>query len=421
LIAIKTYPKSFASILLLVALVVIALVARQPAVQAAARPMNILFIILDDVGKDQLSAFNPAALTASFTPNLNAIIAAGVRFTNFVTMPECSPSRVAFFTGRYPMRTGVTAAILDQDLPAAQLSPFEATTPRVLKTAGYQSGLFGKYHLGGPENNPDGNRAPAAVGWDYFKGNLRGGPPPIDVTLGGQYTRDTTKYSCGFPVGSARGAAWFLDASSQPRCDDNRGAGYTGQQAVTLGAIPALDSQGNFAASCAQAAGAGPDFTKPNGYYVWPLGTADANTSSSTRSRQYMTTAQTDAALDWVRGQLQGASPWMATVSYNSIHTPYQQPPAAHYPPGFAWPAGVPEDCASGSAQRVLTNLMLASMDQEIGRLLIGMGLARSEGGRFIYQPEATDTMVVIVGDNGTFLQSVQSPYDPTRAKGSAY
>lgn len=126
--------------------------------------MNILFIILDDVGKDQLSAFNPNALTAALTPNLNAIIAAGVKFTNFATMPECSPSRVSFFTGRYPLRTGVNAAILDQDLPAAQLSPFEITTPKALATAGYQSALLGKYHLGGPENNPAGNRAPISAG-----------------------------------------------------------------------------------------------------------------------------------------------------------------------------------------------------------------------------------------------------------------
>jgi arylsulfatase A-like enzyme len=44
--------------------------------QAASRPLNILFIILDDVGKDQLALFNPAAPTAQLTPNINAIAAA---------------------------------------------------------------------------------------------------------------------------------------------------------------------------------------------------------------------------------------------------------------------------------------------------------------------------------------------------------
>ncbi len=102
--------------------VIVSQLEGQPRAQSVASP-NILFIILDDVGKDQLASFNPAAGTAALTPNLNAIAAAGVTFTNFTTMPECSPSRVAFFTGRYPLRTGVTAAILDQDLPAAPISP----------------------------------------------------------------------------------------------------------------------------------------------------------------------------------------------------------------------------------------------------------------------------------------------------------
>ena len=135
-----------------------------------------------------------------------------------------------------------------------------------------------------------------------------------------------------------------------------------------------------------------------------------------------MTSAQTDAALEWVRGQSAGNAPqrpWMATVSYNAIHTPYQQPPA--YPPGFTWPAGVPEDCGNGAAQHVLSDLMLFSLDQELGRLLVGLGLARYESGRLVYRPESTDTMVVIVGDNGTFIPGVKSPYDPIRSKGTAY
>ena len=184
---------------------------------------NILFVILDDVGKDQLASFNPAASTEALTPNLNAIAAAGLKFTNLTTMPECSPSRAAFFTGRYGFRTGVNAAILNQDLPAAQVSPFEVTTPQVLSTAGYRNALIGKYHLGGPENNPGGNAVPLALGWQYFDGNLRGGPPSIDVTLGGQYTQDRTRYSCGFPTGARRGAVWFPVNASEARCDTIRG------------------------------------------------------------------------------------------------------------------------------------------------------------------------------------------------------
>lgn len=408
--------------LLLVCLVIASQVGWKT--QAYSQRPNVLFIILDDVGKDQLTAFNGAAGTAAVTPTLDTVVGAGVKFTGLYTMPECSPTRSAFFTGRYPLRTGVTAAILNEDLPASHVSPYEFTTPRVLATFGYRSAMIGKYHLGGPENNPDGIRAPVALGWDYFNGNLRGGPPSIDVTLGGQYTRDRQKYSCGFPTGTLRGAGWFLGADGRSRCDDAGGAGFTGQETVARGGIPALDSSGELARNCAGAAGPGPDFSRPNGYYVWPMAVEDAASARTAMSREYMTTAQTDAAIAWIRARSQDSDrrPWMATVSYNAIHTPYQHPPPGLYPPGFVWPAGVPQDCGDSGAQRVLSTLMLGALDREIGRLLVGAGLAQQDTqGRLVYRPEATDTMVIIVGDNGTFIPSVLPPYDPIRSKGTIY
>src|SRR5215468_10261751 len=209
----------------------------------APRPPNILFIIMDDVGIDQLQAFNPLAPVS--TPNIDTLVAHGVRFTSNWMMPECSPSRSAFFTGRYPLRTGVEAAILSYGLPSSQVSPYEVTTPQVLAHAGYISALIGKFHLGGPDNNPAGFRTPSVLGWDYYNGNLQGGPPFIDPTLGGQIA-DTTRYPCGFPLGEQRGVCWFQGPGNQVRCDDNRGAGYTGHDCVTLGGIPALNASGDF-------------------------------------------------------------------------------------------------------------------------------------------------------------------------------
>src|SRR5882757_2032408 len=115
----------------------------------SSQPPNILFIIMDDVGIDQLNSFNPQA--PKITPVLDAIAQQGVSFNNAWMMPECSPTRACFFTGRYPLRTGVRAAILSYNLPSTQVSPFEVTTPRVLAKAGYTSALIGKYHLGGPD------------------------------------------------------------------------------------------------------------------------------------------------------------------------------------------------------------------------------------------------------------------------------
>jgi arylsulfatase A-like enzyme len=112
----------------------------------------------------------------------------------------------------------------------------------------------------------------------------------------------------------------------------------------------------------------------------------------------------------------------MATVSYNAVHTPYQQPPPDLYPPGFVWPATIPEDCGNVAAQHILSQLMLAAMDREIGRLLAEIGLANiGDRGQLHYRPELTDTMIVIAGDNGTYVPAVQLPYDPLRSKGSPY
>ena len=133
-------------------------------------PPNILFIILDDVGIDQMRIFGYSADNQPRTPNIDTIAQAGVRFRNAWAMPECSPSRVSFFTGRYPLRTGQFSIIIDRDLAQSQASPFEVTTPRVLRNRGYKSALFGKWHLteipnndqnGNPNpGNPAGNAAP---------------------------------------------------------------------------------------------------------------------------------------------------------------------------------------------------------------------------------------------------------------------
>jgi Sulfatase len=106
-----------------------------PSKGQARRP-NILFIIMDDVGIDQLPAFGYGGVDPANTPNIDAIARAGVRFRNVWAMPECSPSRAVFFEGRFPLRTNVFGALLDDDLANSQVSPFEATTPKLLKRRG---------------------------------------------------------------------------------------------------------------------------------------------------------------------------------------------------------------------------------------------------------------------------------------------
>src|SRR5215469_16185799 len=247
---------------------------RSPA-HTATTP-NILFIIMDDVGIDQMTAFGYGGADPANTPNINAIARAGVRFRNVWAMPECSPSRAMFFEGRYPLRTNVYGALLDQDLANSQVSPYEFTTPRLLKTRGYDSGDFGKFHLGERTNNPFHDTLVHSLGWDYFDGFLQGAPPPIDTTAGGVGPKDPTTnlgpYSCGFVPnkipgvnngGANNGSCRFVDKP----CQD-----LTVTPAHPTPGFYCLEQGGVFEpdTSCQQTPILPPDFKVYNGYYVWP-------------------------------------------------------------------------------------------------------------------------------------------------------
>jgi arylsulfatase A-like enzyme len=405
---------------------------------AAEGPPNILYIIMDDVGIDQMRIFGYGEDNQPRTPNIDTIARAGVRFRNAWAMPECSPSRVSFFTGRYPLRTGVLNVSVTETLAQSQASPFEVTTPRVLRRRGYKSALFGKWHLtevpsndpdGNPNpGNPSGNAAPHDLGWDFYFGDLEGAPRALDTTAGG--VAPTGTYTCGFVNDAAFGACYLTDGSCTA----------IGQPGDPPSAIPGLTclQQGGIlvpGAACQETVPKEVNFTLFNGYYVAPLvinhedGTVElvagnddhGNQKDPTdpRARQYLTTQQTTAAINWIKQQPPG-TPWMATLSYSAAHLPVQQPPKALLPPDSI--DGSQFDCTDLVQSRILYTQMIEAMDQEIGRTLIELGLAtRTPDGRLDYRPEATNTMVIVVGDNGSYLQTVRLPFDPTRGKGTVY
>ncbi|MCC6586687.1 MAG: arylsulfatase [Bryobacterales bacterium] len=105
------------------------------------RPPNILLIVSDDQGFGDLSLHGNTQLA---TPNLDSIGRDGVQFTQFQVCPVCSPTRSSLMTGRYNYRTGV----VDTYLGRSMMYPDEVTLPEYLGRAGYQTGIFGKWHLG---------------------------------------------------------------------------------------------------------------------------------------------------------------------------------------------------------------------------------------------------------------------------------
>lgn len=390
---------------------------------------NILFFIMDDVGIDQMRVFGYGGATPPSTPNIDAIAGVGVKFRNTWSMPECSPSRAIFFEGRYPLRTNVNNAILDDDLANSQVSPFESTTPKVLKSANYLSGLFGKFHLAATTYNPFGAATPHSLGWDYFDGFLEGAPHPLDTTIGGQFPASTSPFTCGFVTdadhgGADSGACRFADNSCTAIAKDQNHP-TPGRTCMEMGGLFVPNQ------SCAYVLPKTLNFGLANGYYVWnrvinePDGTVIQPPLTDPSTRGYISDATTNAAAEWINSQNAQHQTWMATVAYANIHSPYQQAPTSLLPPGS--PDSSNFSCTGNTTAdevftRVISNQMLEAMDTEIGDVMVKTGLAtRNADGSLHYEPEKTNTMVIIVGDNGTFAPGVKAPFDPNRAKGFVY
>jgi hypothetical protein len=199
---------------------------------------------------------------------------------------------------------------------------------------------------------------------------------------------------------------------------------------ATTGPIPpgrtCRDAGGIFdpGQACQSERPANIDFTRVSGHYVSPLtishedGTIEEVPATDIRARRYRGSTVVDAAVNWINRQPTD-KPWMATVSFASAHTPVMQPPPALLPPAAAL---LPINDCTGAAQGVLSNQMIEAMDAEMGRLLVETGLAtRGADGALIYRQDNSNTMIIIVGDNGSFAAGVKQPFDGGRSKGTAY
>ena len=133
--------------------VILALLALVPlrAEAATVRP-NILMVLIDDMGWGDLSCFGNAHAR---TPHIDRLAAEGIRYSQFyVNSPICSPSRVALSTGQYPHRWRITSflnnrADNERRGMAQWLDPKAPVLARFLHQAGYATGHFGKWHMGG--------------------------------------------------------------------------------------------------------------------------------------------------------------------------------------------------------------------------------------------------------------------------------
>lgn len=251
--------------------------ADEPTDKQPSRKPNIVMVLIDDMGFADLSCFGN---TEGSTPNIDRLAAEGMRFSQFyVNAPICSASRCALTTGQYPQRWRITSyldnrAANERRGVAQWLDPKAPVLARFLKDAGYATGHFGKWHLGGQR---DVGEAPliSQYGFDESLTNFEGlgprllglgdahdGKPPARIALrsdtlgrGPVIWHDRSQLTAGY-VGAAIAFADKAAADGRPFYinvwpddvhspyyppKDKRGDGT--KRALYLGVLETMDAQ----------------------------------------------------------------------------------------------------------------------------------------------------------------------------------
>ncbi len=369
----------------------------------AGTPPNILVILMDDVGPDQLSSFDAAhgvvgldpgenLYTSGYpyapTPNITALAQEGVRFTRAFTTPLCSPSRASLMTGRYSLRNyigGICTPNARSNVPPfyrqePQLPRTEIALPEMLSLFAptVSTALFGKWHLTAspcrvpPPQVPDvdGDDHPAVMDWPVFDGIIR--------NLLGQPNVATE----GCIVGRPSYYTWFRvhNETSPPPYTPCSGA--------------------------------------PTGACIPP-----STLSLREFEEDYMVTVERQAVQDYA---LTAAEPWCAIWASHACHGPFDWPPQELHSYG-----NEPFDLLD--TQHWLRYLaLLETLDTEIGNLRSALDQGPGET---IWDR----TMVILIGDNGSdsnalidanerfpgilddYVAPVLDDGKPSRFKGTSY
>src|SRR6266853_5020953 len=141
------------------------LCAVAPAKAAEKKP-NIVFMLMDNLGYGELGVYGGGILRGVPTPRIDKLASEGRRLLNFNVEAQCTPTRCALMTGRFPIRSGTyeVRGVGAPDKPEG-LTQWEITIAELLSAQGYATGMWGKWHLGSAEE-----RFPTHQGFDEWYG-----------------------------------------------------------------------------------------------------------------------------------------------------------------------------------------------------------------------------------------------------------
>jgi arylsulfatase A len=188
-----------------------AMAAEQKSLVGIRRP-NVVVLLADDLGYQDIGCYGGLVKT----PALDRLAAKGVRFTDFYSgSAVCSPSRATLLTGRNHIRTGVYSWISDQH-QNSHLAEREVTLPEILKSHGYATAHFGKWHLGLPTSQRN-KPTPSQHGFDYWFATGNNASPshrnPVNFIRNGKPVGKIEGYACRIVVDEA--ISW-LDEERNP-------------------------------------------------------------------------------------------------------------------------------------------------------------------------------------------------------------
>lgn len=126
---------------------------------------NIVWLVADDMGWGDPGAYGGGAVVGASTPSIDSLAQEGLKLTSVYSQPTCTPTRSAILTGRLPPRTGLIRPILAGDKLTKNPWADEISLPSLLNTAGYQTLLVGKWHVGEVEG-----MRPQDIGFEEFYG-----------------------------------------------------------------------------------------------------------------------------------------------------------------------------------------------------------------------------------------------------------